>query len=60
MFKFVRELCEENTWCYIYGIYAVYEVSVEARYMNSKIKKDVGPCNFLKPRGVLQSTTTGP
>jgi len=25
--------------------------------MKCKIKKGVGPCNFLKPRGMLQSTT---
>jgi len=42
---------------YIYNIYAVYKMSVEARCMKCKIKKSVSPCNFLKPRGLLQSTT---
>lgn len=44
MFKFVNyvELYEENTWCYIYDIYAVYKMSAEARCMKCKIKKGVG------------------
>lgn len=49
------ELYEKSTLRYIYGNYAIYRMSAEARCMKCKIKKGVG-CNFLKPRGTLHST----